>query len=97
MNQNETNVDYYMEIAGCVNDTLCYENILKDTNLSINNYTLFNKLTTSFYNDGQKNFIIILIIYVGCMLGSIGIYTLFAWIYTKNNSSSDKSIIRKIL
>lgn len=84
INQNEINIDNYMDIAGCVNDTICYENVLKDTNLSINNYTIFTKLTTSIYNDKQSDFIFIVIIYGGCLISSIILYSIFSWIYTRN-------------
>ena len=81
-NINETKIDDYMEIAGCFNDTICYDNILSDTNLSMSNYGLFYDLTTSMYKDGRNNFIKILCIYGASILASLIIYTIFGCIFT---------------
>ena len=90
MNKNEINLEQYMEISGCFNDTICFDNVLKDTNLSINNFTLFNKLTTSFYYERQNNFIFILFIYGGSMIISIILYSILIWIYTTDKSDNKK-------
>ena len=57
MKKNNDYLEKYMEMAGCKNDIICYENINSDKNLSISNNKLFIDLRDKMYNDYSDTFI----------------------------------------
>ena len=91
MDYNNNNLDEYMEIAGCFNDTICYENILKDSNLSITNKTLFETLRKKIFKDDYYSFFFIIIIYGGCMTISIFLYLIFFCVATPNKKEENNN------
>ena len=81
----EKNLEKYMNMANC-NDTICFEKILLDKNLSKSNSTLFSDLKNEMYSDSNNSFIFIIIIYVSSVALSIGLYSIFDIIFIKNNN-----------
>ena len=85
-------IDKYITLTNCGNDTDCFNNIIRDNNLSVSNKNLFNDLIDNIYEDGQNSFYIILFIYGGCIASSILLYTFFVCIFDKREISQDEEI-----
>ena len=82
--KNNLKIEKYISLTNCGNDNNCFQNLIKDVNLTKNDKDLFEKLVENAYNDGQNCFYIILIIYVGCIVASILLYSFFVCIFHKN-------------
>ena len=79
----EKNLEKYMNITNCINDTICFEKIISDKNLSITNFTLFSNLKNEIYEDSYSSFIFIVIVYGSSVVLSICLYSIFVIIFTK--------------
>ena len=73
-----------MEYVGCINDTNCYEKIIKDNNFSKLNESLFQNLIKTMNDDSANYFYIIIIIYTSSISVSCLLYFLFTLIFTGN-------------
>ena len=79
----EKNKEKYMNMTGCGNDTICFDNIILDKNLTFTNSTLFISLKKEIYEDSYNSFIFVGIIYASCIILSIILYSIFDCIFTK--------------
>ena len=84
MKINEMKLEEYKTYIGCDKNISCYDNIIKDSNLTISNNSLFENLKYKLYEEGFNSFIIIIIIYISCLAISIGLYSIFVCIFTQN-------------
>ena len=78
----------------CNNETdyVCIETIYKDNNLTINNYMLFEDLIRYISKIDRRNkpsFFIIAGIYIGSIIISIILYSIFVCIFTKNKKEKN--------
>ena len=86
------NIGKYITLTNCGNDTNCFNNIIRDNNLSFTDKNLFNDLISNIYDDGQNSFYIIIFIYGGCIVSSILLYSFFVCIFDKREISQDEEI-----
>ena len=86
--RNDNKKNEYMDLVGCSNDTSCYDNFIKENNFTINN-TLNDKLKKIIYDNENKSFYIIIIIYASCIVVSIILYSIFVCIFTKNEKKEN--------
>lgn len=87
MKSKNDKINEYMDNVGCTHDTTCYENIIKDKNLSITNRQLFNELINKEIKDDSLSFIIIIVIYLLCQILSFLLYSLFTnKVFTQDGS-----------
>ena len=82
----DKNKEKYMNITGCGNDTICFDNIILDKNLTFTNSTLFVSLKKEIYEDSYNSFIFVGIIYASCIILSIILYSIFDCIFTKQEN-----------
>ena len=90
MEQKNLKIDKYMEYVGCINDTNCYEKIIKDNNFSKLNESLFQNLIKTMNDDSVNYFYIIIIIYTSSISVSCLLYFLFTLIFTGNKEKKKK-------
>ena len=85
-------IDKYISLTNCGNNTECFKNIISDKNLSTTNKNLFNDLIGKIYDDSQNSFYIIIIIYGGCIVLSILLYSFFVCIFDNREKSQDEEL-----
>ena len=90
--KNGLNIDKYITLTNCRNDTNCFNDLIRDVNLSITNKNLFDTLTTNIYSDGQNSFYIIIIIYGACIAASILLYSFFVCIFDKSKKKQNEEL-----
>ena len=86
---NDNKKNEYMHFVGCANDTSCYDRFMNDNDFSINNNTLNDNLKKKIYEDENNSFYIIIIIYASCIIISIILYSIFVFIFTKNEKKEN--------
>ena len=86
LEKKEENNKEYMDISGCENNYFCFQNIIKDKNLSITAKELFHKLNSRIYEDDRFYFIIIVLISFFLIIFSNIFYTIF----TKENTTQNE-------
>ena len=85
-------IDNYITLTNCGNNTDCFKNLILDKNLSSSNKNLFNDLIGKIYGDSQNSFYIIIIVYGGCIVLSILLYSFFVCIFDKRKKNQDEEI-----
>ena len=87
-------IENYMYLTNCGTDTDCFQNIIMDKNLTKSDINLFNKIIENLYIDGEKSFIIIIIIYAGCIISSILLYSFFICIFEKEKKKENEKNLK---
>ena len=87
---NENKTEFYRNEIGCFNDTICFDNILKDNNFSVSESAKFSELLSMIYSNERKSFYSIFILYILCIMTSIILYSIFVCIFTKNQKKKSK-------
>ena len=82
-----------MDIVGCTKDIICYENFIKDKNLSITNEKLFYEIININIKNDSKLVLIIVFICLIFVILSIIFYSIFTYaVFTKDeNQQSEKN------
>ena len=79
INRKKDKIDEYMDIVGCTKDIICYENFIKDKNLSITNEKLFYEIININIKDDSKLVLIIVFICLIFVILSIIFYSIFTY------------------
>ena len=88
--KEENNIEY-MDISGCEKNYFCFQNIIKDKNLSMTAKDLFHKLNSRIYEDDRLYFIIIVLISFSFIIISHILYTIFdCSIFTKEKTTQNE-------
>ena len=93
INRKKDKIDEYMDIVGCTKDIICYENFIKDKNLSITNEKLYYEIININIKDYSKLVLIIAFICLIFVFLSIIFYSIFTYaVFTKDeNQQSEKN------
>ena len=92
--EKNLNIDNYIYLTNCGNDTNCFQNLIKDNNLSNSDINLFKEVIEKINYDGKKSFILIIIIYAACIASSILLYSFFVCIFEKKKKKDDDKNIK---
>ena len=90
LEKKEENNEEYMNIAVCGKSYFCFQNVIKDKNLSITTKELFDKLNSRIYEDDRLFFIYVILICFALIILSNIVYTIFDSIFTKEETNKDE-------